>query len=298
MYSLPEELQYGNGICGVSEIGLSVDVVDVVVNHVAMEDDFQPIYNEDGSRKTISKTVKAVKPTVRFKKFTMPENPSLSDVVQNNVSVIAPGEILVVFSRKNVDDIAKYHILSKSSNLFFYGSLPKSPAQHPNEIQYSDFKVDTSLRLEQTSETSWRSISVDSDGRPLLEFNLDDVKSKRNDNLPPYHVEVGGQEWILQQGSDYPVNGYKKLEMEDLPEIPAHRGNTAAYAIPDKGGFVLAHKVKEVPMGYLDYLYVKNGALAFKISEESESFSETFSMTPPFYVDEVLKNKLEDLNDV
>lgn len=49
---------------------------------------------------------------------------------------------------------------------------------------------------------------------------------------------------------------------------------------------------------YLDYLYVANGGLSFKVSEESETFAEAFSRIPPFYVDEATKNKLQDLKDV
>lgn len=56
--------------------------------------------------------------------------------------------------------------------------------------------------------------------------------------------------------------------------------------------------MKSKPEKYLDYLYVKRGTLAFKVSEESESFAEAMSMIPPFYVDEATKNKLNDLNDV
>lgn len=70
------------------------------------------------------------------------------------------------------------------------------------------------------------------------------------------------------------------------------------YPIPTTGNFKWAHLVKSKPEKYLDYLYVNRGTLAFKVSEESESFSEAMSMIPPFYVDEVTKNKLNDLNDV
>ena len=56
--------------------------------------------------------------------------------------------------------------------------------------------------------------------------------------------------------------------------------------------------MKSKPEKYLDYLYVNRGTLAFKVSEESESFAEAMSMIPPFYVDEATKNKLNDLNDV
>ena len=70
------------------------------------------------------------------------------------------------------------------------------------------------------------------------------------------------------------------------------------YPIPTKGSFKWAHLVNFKPEKYLDYLYINRGALAFKVSEESESFSEAMSMIPPFYIDEATKNKLADLNDV
>jgi len=70
------------------------------------------------------------------------------------------------------------------------------------------------------------------------------------------------------------------------------------YPIPTKGNFKWAHLMKSKPEKYLDYLYVNRGTLAFKVSEESESFAEAMSMIPPFYVDEATKNKLADLNDI
>lgn len=69
-------------------------------------------------------------------------------------------------------------------------------------------------------------------------------------------------------------------------------------SIPTKGSFRWASKVKSKPEKYLDYLYVKNGGLTFKINEESNFFGDAFSIIPPFYIDEVLKNKMNDLNDI
>lgn len=74
--------------------------------------------------------------------------------------------------------------------------------------------------------------------------------------------------------------------------------NGVRYPIPDKGNWKMAHKVKAKAEKYIDYLYVKNGGLSFKISEESESFADAMSKIPPFHIDEVMRNKLEDLNDV
>lgn len=48
----------------------------------------------------------------------------------------------------------------------------------------------------------------------------------------------------------------------------------------------------------MDYLYISNGGLSFKVSEESQSFADAMSKIPPFYVDVVTRNKLRDLNDI
>ena len=78
----------------------------------------------------------------------------------------------------------------------------------------------------------------------------------------------------------------------------ADRMNTVGYSIPAKGDFTWAHKVRDLrPQRYLDYLYIKNGALSFKVSEESYSFADALSKIPPFYVDVHLRNKMDDLND-
>ena len=58
----------------------------------------------------------------------------------------------------------------------------------------------------------------------------------------------------------------------------ADRMNTVGYSIPAKGDFTWAHKVRDLrPQRYLDYLYIKNGALSFKVSEESYSFADALS---------------------
>ena len=77
-------------------------------------------------------------------------------------------------------------------------------------------------------------------------------------------------------------------------------GNPAevVYSIPRKGNFTYAHKVKEKAEKYLDYLYISNGGLAFKVNEESHSFADAMSKIPPYYVDVVTRNKMADLNDV
>ena len=56
--------------------------------------------------------------------------------------------------------------------------------------------------------------------------------------------------------------------------------------------------MKSKPEKYLDYFYIKTGNLQFKVSEESVSFADAMSIVPPFYIDVVMRNKLQDLNDV
>lgn len=73
--------------------------------------------------------------------------------------------------------------------------------------------------------------------------------------------------------------------------------NGNEYPIQTKGNFIYAHRVKSMPEKYADYLYVKRGSLAFKVSEESESFADAMSMIPPFHIDRVTRNKLKDLNN-
>ena len=77
-----------------------------------------------------------------------------------------------------------------------------------------------------------------------------------------------------------------------------YQENGPSYPIPTIGNFKWAHLAKEVPHSYLDYLYVKRGRLAFKISEESESFTDLMRRLPSFHIDDVLRNKMADLNDV
>ena len=113
---------------------------------------------------------------------------------------------MVVLSHKNVDNIAKYHILSRMGNLYFYGSLPKNP-DHRNTVQYSDFKVDKSIRLKKYSDSDewFASAYSDEDGNPYLDFSLKDVYSKNENGLPPYFVkDAKDGEWMLQQGRNYP----------------------------------------------------------------------------------------------
>lgn len=74
--------------------------------------------------------------------------------------------------------------------------------------------------------------------------------------------------------------------------------NESSYVVPTTGRFRWAHQVKAKPEKYLDYFYVENGVLSFKVSEESWSFADAMTAIPPFYIDEVMRNKLRDLNDI
>lgn len=124
----------------------------------------------------------------------------------------------------------------------------------------------------------------------MKSFNVDD----EGNPCPPYYVELDGEKWFLEQDR-LVESGWKKgfININSKGEsIPV------SYDIPAPGRFTYAHKIKSIPERYLDYLYVKNGWLSFKVSEESDSFSDLMSNIPPFHVDRVLKNKLEDLNDV
>jgi hypothetical protein len=93
----------------------------------------------------------------------------------------------------------------------------------------------------------------------------------------------------------------KKDKIVCFRYVPFHVArvwNSERYPIPTIGEFRWAHKVKAKPEKYLDYFYVKTGNLQFKVSEESQSFADAMSKIPPFYIDEVMRNKLQDLNDI
>jgi len=330
IYSREEELQYGNGICGVESIELSVDMVVSIVRVPRWIDDFtKDIDPETNQQREDVRFVRQLRPTVRFRKFNKQGSDlKLIDKINNMCNEIPAGEILVVFSHKNVDNLAKYHLLNRSSNLFFYGSL----SSNKNQIQHDGLVVDVSTKLKVDEDGRYQSTSLDGEGNPYLEFSIDDVYTKDNSgniepsaSKPPCFVKDShDREWILQQGRDYPDDGYETLEpgVEDdgkpndvwIDEskqyvedgdgrsmLPRKRINPSdvVYKKPGIGGFTWAHRTRDVkPQNYIDYLYVKNGSLAFKISEESESFADAMSMIPPFFIDERLKNKLQDLNDI
>ena len=325
IYSREEELQYGNGICGVDSIELKIDLIrdrsndkeplrDVAGNIIA-EETLEDVV-DSSSGEIIGKTIKVtpetrtverlfLKPTVKFiKAANATDDSDLSQKVHGNCTKIPKGEILVILSHKNLDNIAKYHILNASSNLYFGGSLPKNGK---NQFKFSYFKFSRTVKLVKNG-TKWMS---EEDNGETLSFAIGNVMSANDDELPPYYVQNGDDVWFLEQ-DDLPDAEPKKTlpkgTIKGIPEHPypncdahmSYREGTNEYPKPSasRGQFIYAHLVKSKPEKYLDYLYVKNGWLQFKISEESNSFGEAMSEIPPFYVDEYTKNKLQDLNDV
>lgn len=117
---------------------------------------------------------KFIRPIVKFRKHLRPldaKNPSLVDRLHNEQKTIPAGSIRVILSHKNMDNLAKYHILNTSSNLYFNGSLPKNGL---NQFKHSDFKFSKTVHLEQTP-TGWRSVEKDDDGNPVLEFTNEQI---------------------------------------------------------------------------------------------------------------------------
>ena len=320
IYSRPETLQYGNGILGLDGIKLKIEIEseesteplrDVHGNIVA-DEEIQVI---DGVKKIVvvphtrNVTRKYLRPYVKFVKGIR-NSTDLIDRLHNETNVVEEGQITVVLSHKNLDNIAKYHILNTSSNLYYNGSLPKNGE---NQFKYSDFKFSKTVHLEPTVD-GWKSTEKDEIGNPILEFTSEQIIGQK----PPYSItmERDGEteQWFLEQ--DDIVKGSTKtlwrgkrigdpfdhpIDDESASHCDAHIGvreNGVQYPIPTTGNFKWAHLVKSKPEKYLDYLYINRGTLAFKISEESESFAEAMSMIPPFYIDEATKNKMVDLNDI
>lgn len=302
IYSKEELLQYGNGIKGVDDIYVGFDI--------RTEDGEEPIRDKQGNIVSEEEVVagrivvnvhtrpvqhKFIRPIVKFRKTLRPldsKNPSLVDRLHNEQSTIPAGSIRVILSHRNMDNLAKYHILNTSSNLYFNGSLPKNGL---NQFKYSDFKADKTVHLEEV-DGGWRSVEKDAKGNPVLEFTNEQISGQ----IPPYSVSIDkGKDtelWYLEQDG---IQGDGEYQIE-----PGRRGfdhfqeNGPTYPIPTIGNFKWAHLAKEVPLSYLDYLYIKRGRLSFKISEESESFTDLMSRLPSFHIDDVLKNKMADLNDV
>lgn len=133
IYSRPEELQYGNGVCGLDSLELKIDIETGVgtqylhdlQGNLALTSGNEPYYRELPLARP--EYVKKLKPILRFKKRKNASNPSnLTQKVHDSTMVIPEGEVMVVISHKNMDNIAKYHIMNASSNLYFGGSLPKN----------------------------------------------------------------------------------------------------------------------------------------------------------------------------
>lgn len=86
---------------------------------------------------------RTIKPIVRITKVEN-DSESLLDRYQNDVDSIEPGSIMVILSHKNLDNVAKYHVLNRKSSLYFDGSLPKNGE---NEFKHSDFTSTTTMEL-------------------------------------------------------------------------------------------------------------------------------------------------------
>lgn len=218
IYNKAETLQYGNGILGLDGIKLKIMIEseesteplrDVHGNIVADEE----IQVKDGVKKIVvvphtrKVTRKYLRPYVKFiRNERTPEEGGrleLIDRLHNETHEVSDGQITIVLSHKNLDNIAKYHILNTSSNLYFNGSLPKNGE---NQFKYSDFKFSKTVHLEEV-DGSWRSVEKDAKGNPVLSFSSEDVKGYEFvDNtgrhiVPPYYIadEDGNPLWFLEQ---------------------------------------------------------------------------------------------------
>lgn len=170
IYSQAEELQYGNSVKGVDEIWLKIDVVGEVDDNALSYDEHGNVaVDETGHPIHRTTTRKWLKPTVRFvKRGISSETPTLTDRIQASENVVPAGEVTVMFSHKNLDNIAKYHILNASSDLYYGGNLPKN-SEHGNQFKYSDFKFGQTLRLVSDGLDGWKSVECMEDGKtPIL----------------------------------------------------------------------------------------------------------------------------------
>ena len=137
-YSKPEELQYGNGVKGVDGFSVKVEVVSDpnYVSNVYDETGYLVVHqtNENDNNGNPYEEAETEKTTRRFLKvsikFTKNQRDGtdlpLIERIQRDTKVIDQGQVTVILSHKNPDNIAKYHILNRSSNLYFKGSLPMS----------------------------------------------------------------------------------------------------------------------------------------------------------------------------
>ena len=143
---------------------------------------------------TVNVTRKFLRPYVKFIKTTR-DSTDLIDRIHNETNVVEKGQITIVLSHRNLDNIAKYHILNTSSNLYYNGSLPKNGE---NQFKFSDFKFSKTVHLEPTDD-GWKSIETDSNGNPMLEFTKDQISG----NVPPYSITKvrngETEQWFLEQ---------------------------------------------------------------------------------------------------
>lgn len=165
LYSKAETLQYGNGILGLDGIKLRIDIVsqtskepkrDVHGNIISTE---KVVKDEQGvtrivvETETVDVTRKFLRPYVKFVKGVRGTD-DLVDRVHDRTHAVQEGQFTIVLSHKNLDNIAKYHILNTSSNLYFNGSLPKTGS---GQFKYSDFKFERTLALVEEVSGIWHS---------------------------------------------------------------------------------------------------------------------------------------------
>lgn len=216
IYSKAETLQYGNGIVGVDGLQLKIDIVseewdepkrDIHGNIISTE---KVEKGDDGVSRIVvytehvQVTKKFLRPYVKFIKYIRRsqgdiDDLSLVDRVHNNTNSIEEGQITIVLSHKNLDNIAKYHILNTSSNLYFNGSLPKTGE---GQFKYSDFKFSRTLTLEDddfiilhkdkyVSEITLDTLCETTDRDCAQRFKYDVAKKNVKtlcDNVPTYKV--------------------------------------------------------------------------------------------------------------
>ena len=153
IHSIQEEMQYGNSIKGVDGLFVKVDVKRTQDGRVILV------------------------PTAKFVKNKREDNGSMSliDMVQRDATKIGAGQVTIIFSYKNPDNIAKYHILNRRSSLYFNGSLPKNGK---NQYKFSDFKFSTTVKIEKDGDV-WKSVRDDG---ATLAFTEDQVVGANGDS--------------------------------------------------------------------------------------------------------------------
>ena len=209
MHTRAEELQYGNSICGVDSLEIKIDIVKQSgTEYVKDENGYvvhepgeggNDMYSPNGSNNPTPKTKEIermfIRPTLRFKKNELGSPSTLDESISYARQSLSEGEVTVIVSHKNLDNIAKYHILNATSNLYFGGSLPKNGE---NQFKFSDFKFSKTVKLVQDGD-AWKS---EEDNGETLCFSVGDVKSANDDELPPYYVQNGDDTWFLEQSKE------------------------------------------------------------------------------------------------